>query len=287
MTLESLNIVLGLCAMLAFGIVSFLQRKLVEKVGVFSSLVYMYAAQFVFLVTAFFIFQKDMPTISLNFFGLAIFLGFIGALGVASYTKALEKGNVSVATVVGRLGMVLTVVFALLFFQETPSFLQWAGIFLALIGAIAASVPFRDIQNSMYLWKDVGMWYAAVAALVWGVFFTFYKMLVVRTSPFVASFFVEGTIFFIFLFSTLKIKTKKPDKSAVVVAIATGFGLAAGALAYTASVGSGLVSVSAALLAASPLVTSVLAWMFLHERLEVNQYAGIVISVLGIVLVSL
>jgi drug/metabolite transporter (DMT)-like permease len=67
---------------------------------------------------------------------------------------------------------------------------------------------------------------------------------------------------------------------------AVGVGDTAGNVLYAASAGHGLVSVTSVLASLYPLVTVVLARVLLGERVDRGQEAGVVATLVGVVLIS-
>ncbi|MXX64111.1 MAG: EamA family transporter [Acidimicrobiia bacterium] len=72
-----------------------------------------------------------------------LFLGGLGAAAAGSFVgtyMALRLGPVSIVSPISALGGAVTVVYSYLWLGEEPSFLQWAGIAIAVIGAVLASL---------------------------------------------------------------------------------------------------------------------------------------------------
>ena len=72
-----------------------------------------------------------------------LFLGGLGAAAAGSFIgtyMALRLGPVSVVSPISALAGAVTVVYSYLWLGEQPSFLQWSGIAIAVIGAVLASL---------------------------------------------------------------------------------------------------------------------------------------------------
>ena len=96
-----------------------------------------------------------------------LFLGGLGAAAAGSFVgtyMALRLGPVSIVSPISALGGAVTVVYSYLWLGEEPSFLQWAGIAFAVIGAgLAALVSEAGAKIRLVTWGPV---FAMIGVLV-------------------------------------------------------------------------------------------------------------------------
>jgi len=280
------GILFGIISMLAFGYTRIPQRKLVDQIGVYSALLYSYIAEIIFII-AFFLFSgAQMVTITPTTWAFVLALGITGTIAIAALYKGTKVGHVSVVSSVAQTFIIITVLLSVFFFKEMPSTLQFTGITITIIGAILVSFQYSHIQKNRPK-LDKGVPYAIVTAIFWGVFYVLYKPVVDAVGPRVATLLTEGSLFLIFLLAAVVIKPAKPNKTSVKWGILTGLSIAIGAFAFNFGISVSLVSLVAPLVAAAPIVTAVLAHFILKERLELNQMAGILTTVIGIIIISL
>jgi drug/metabolite transporter (DMT)-like permease len=165
---------------------------------------------------------------------------------------------------------------------ERPTIIQIAGMGIALLGAFCASGP--DIVNGLPIKP---LLFGLGAALGFGIALTFMAQgsktssLMTMTSMRVIS--VSICILIALRYRTIGGFGKSDIKILVVIGV-TDF--VANLLLGVATT-KGLVSVAMVLGGLFPIVTSLLAFKFLHERLHKAQYLGIFLAVAGVSIISI
>ena len=221
------------------------------------------------------------PNLSWNgYFVPAIGAGIAGFLGLVSFYSGLSTGRMGVVSPISTLSAVIPLTYAFIS-GERPTIIQIAGMGIALLGAFCASGP--DIVNGLPIKP---LLFGLGAALGFGIALTFMAQgsktssLMTMTSMRVIS--VSICILIALRYRTIDGFGKSDIKILVVIGV-TDF--VANLLLGVATT-KGLVSVAMVLGGLFPIVTSLLAFKFLHERLHKAQYLGIFLAVAGVSVIS-
>ncbi len=230
-------------------------------------------------------------TFDLFYFCIAFVLAVVDSLGLIFFYKAFEEGNVSLnGTIAGSFGLV-TVIIALVFFGETLSNLAEVGILLVFVGLVMATLKFKELlgNNLAKSFSDRGVLFAFLTMLFWGIYFGFLRIPVEKIGWYWAmlplSFMLPFIIVFPSIRKNLKQIVKKPtDYNYSVLHSLTAFG---GTIAFNLGIGVGNTSLVAPIASASPILFVVLSRFVFKDRLTHQQWAGIVLALLGIVILGL
>lgn len=287
MTPTTLGILFGLLALFFYGFIRIPQRKLIDRVGVYSALFYVYTIETIALVAFLLASRTPLPALSTKILLIVLLIGIIGSLSIASFFKAFQKGKVSIMAAIGATYVIGTIILSMIFFGERPTSLQVFGMGITLLGSLLVSFDWHDIRHLRLKHIAPGLPYAVLFAVLTGLVFFLYKMVVVSLGPLPATLFSEGAIWLFLLVPLVKIRPKRIHTPQLKYALAAGIGVALAAFSYNKGINLAPVSIVASLTAASPLVTAVLARIFLKEHLDINQIVGIGVAVAGVVLISL
>ena len=209
--------------------------------------------------------------------------GVGGMLGLVAYYRGMQIGVMSVVAPIAGVSAVIPVVFGIAT-GDNPSPPQIAGIACALVGvgarlgraparAAGASPPASGWRCSLR---------SASASTSRGC-----------TPPGKVDFWWASLIF-----RTTALPDRRAPRSRrsarrcgsaprnLAIVVAVGIGDTVGNVLFAASSGHGLVSLTAVLASLYPIVTVLLAAAVLHERVAPMQRAGIVLTLTGVVLIS-
>jgi drug/metabolite transporter (DMT)-like permease len=207
--------------------------------------------------------------------------GIAGFFGLVSFYSGLATGRMGVVSPISTLSAVIPLSFAFVS-GERPTAIQILGMCIALLGAFCASGP--DIVKGLPIKP---LLYGLGAALGFGIALALMAQgsktssLMTMTSMRVIS--VSMCIFIALRFRTVG-GFRLSDVWLLIVIGMTDF--AANLLLGVATT-KGLVSVAMVFGALFPIVTSLLAFKFLKERLHKVQYLGILFAVAGVSLISI
>lgn len=209
-----------------------------------------------------------------------VLAGVSGTIGLVSFYAALASGTMGVVSPIAALGAIVPVV-AGIASGERPSAITTVGLVVALIGAVAASGP--ELRG--------GATARAVAlAAVAGVGFGLALLLIARgseTSTVMTLWGMRLTSVTVFIAVALLLRTTggvgRGDLGALA---AIGVADAGANLLFGLASQMGFLSVTAVLGSLYPVVTVLLAWTLLHERLQRLQVVGVTAALVGVLLIS-
>jgi drug/metabolite transporter (DMT)-like permease len=203
-----------------------------------------------------------------------------GLGGLVMFYLALASGRMGVVSPIAALGVLVPLAVGLVG-GESPSGVQLLGILIAVVGVVLASGP--EVSGAAGL-RPVLL--ALGAAIGFGLFYVFIAAgsqesptMVMFAERIWASLLVLGAI----LLTRSTGDLQRGDAGAV-LAIGT---LDIGAnLAYALAAETGLLSVVSVLGSLYPVVTVLLAWLILRERLAPVQYIGVTVAMVGVVAIN-
>jgi drug/metabolite transporter (DMT)-like permease len=212
-------------------------------------------------------------------FAIAASLG--GMLGLFAYYRGMQQGAMSVVAPIAGVSAIVPVIFGIAT-GDDPTATQVAGIACALLGVGLASIEHQE--GSRRIAAGVGL--ALLAALGFGFYFPWmhaagkvdfwWASLVFRATALLLLVGIVGA-------RRTPLKLRPRD---LAVAAAIGIGDTVGNVLFAASSDGGLVSLTAVLASLYPVVTVLLAASMLHERVAPLQRGGIVLTLAGVVLIS-
>jgi drug/metabolite transporter (DMT)-like permease len=300
-----LEIILGITAALCWGVSDFAARFATRRLGAYRALLFMQMVGFLTLapyLAATGVFPR-MALWGFRPWAYALFAGLINAISAIALYHSFEVGVLSVVAPISAAWPALTVTLALIS-GERLNIYRGAGLCLTFLGMILAAVSFSTDKNPAdknssdaddlhraHLARSVG--WAAFSAAGFGVMFWWLGFHVI---PLVGG---AASVWLVRLTSlcTLALASKPARKSIrlprgsiwwvllvmgvldTTAYVANNTGMDLGHVSHVA-----VVSVLSSLYGA---VTTLLAWIFLRERLERSQWFGVFLLFIGIVLVSL
>ncbi|MFH1222210.1 MAG: DMT family transporter [Candidatus Micrarchaeota archaeon] len=281
------GILFAIAAMLFWGIADFVLMMAIRKTSSFKAFFWNQTiATVIFLLAIPFI--LPLAPMSPWILLLLVANGFLAAASFFVFCKALDAGPLSLVSPVSASFGVLTLLLGIIFLHEVPTLLQLAGIVIAIIGLILASFKLQELLKvKLHLASD-GLKYAFLAMIAWAVFY-------ILLDPLIASIGWLQTIVFLsvfaFIFILLYAFWKKEQVSVPLsdIPILAGAGVL-GVLAYSfygIGVTTEITSIVAPVTSLYPMVTVLLAWIFLKEKIEWNQAIGIALIIIGLVVLAL
>jgi drug/metabolite transporter (DMT)-like permease len=212
-----------------------------------------------------------------------VLAGVTGVVGLAAFYRGLAVGAMGIVGPISATGAIVPIVYGLAR-GERPAALQAAGIVVAVIGVIAASLEPLPEGAGRKLAAGVG--FSLIAALgfggtllalnrasqagvVWG---TLTLRLTVVPTVVVAALITRP--------SAARLRPLLP------LLIAVGLFDTGANLLYGGASRHGLISVVAVLGSLYPVVLVALAYFVLHERISRPQLAGVALALAGVALIS-
>lgn len=222
------------------------------------------------------------PTLDWDgYFIAGIIAGISGFIGLLAFYTGLATGRMGVVSPISSLSVLIPLTVAFLQGERATS-LQALGISIALVGAFLASGP--EIKGGLPIKPII---YAVVAALGFGGALTFIAIgskvdaIHTMTSMRVAS----VTVCIVIAVKLRSLGGFKRNVLPLLVFIGVADFLANFLLGVATT--KGLVSIAMVLGSLFPIVTALLAFKFLNERLHKVQYLGIAFAISGVALISI
>jgi drug/metabolite transporter (DMT)-like permease len=216
-----------------------------------------------------------------GYFLSGVCAGLLGFLALVAFYSGLATGRMGVVAPISALSVLIPLTIAFIN-GEKPSSTQLLGMGIALTGAVFASGP--ELKGGLAV-KPIVL--AVIAAFGFGTAIAFIArgsassaimtMTTMRFSTFIVA---------LFLFARFRTTGgfKKKDMPLLVGIGAADF--IANLLLGVATT-KGLVSLAVVLGSLYPIVTALLAFKILHERLHKIQYVGIGFAIAGVAVISL
>ena len=216
-----------------------------------------------------------------GYFLSGVSAGLLGFLGLIAFYTGLATGRMGVVAPISALSVLIPLTIAFIN-GEKPSSTQLLGMSIALTGAVFASGP--ELKGGLAV-KPIVL--AVIAAFGFGTAIAFIargsasSAIMTMTTMRFATFIVA-----LFLFARFRTTGgfKKKDLPVLVGIGAADF--IANLLLGVATT-KGLVSLAVVLGSLYPIVTALLAFKILHERLHKIQYVGVGFAIAGVAVISL
>lgn len=212
----------------------------------------------------------------------AVFAGLLGVVGLSAFYRGLAVGAMGIVGPISTTAALVPFAFGLAR-GERPSAFQLAGVALAVLGVLGASLERVPEGRGRKVGTGVGL--ALLAALGFGCSLIglsraapggiAWAVLVMRVVavPCMAAL-------------ALGIGARAPSRRMLGMLIAAGVADTGATLLYAAASTRGLLSVVAVLASLYPVVIVVLARVLLAERVARPQLAGVAVALAGVALIS-
>ena len=207
--------------------------------------------------------------------------GFCGYIGLICLYRALATGRMGVVSPISAMSGLVPVFYAIFFLDERFSQIVTIGVVLALLGAFMASGP--EVSQGLPL-KPVML--ALGAALGFGCALAFMAE-GSQSSALMTMVAMRAATLIVRVVILVRLRgTGGMGKADLPLLIFIGVADFSANLILGVATTKGLVSLANVLGALYPIMTALLAFIFLRERLHKVQYAGIISAVLGVAVIS-
>ena len=215
--------------------------------------------------------------------GLGVLAGLGGGVGLAAFYEALSLGTMSIVSPLAACGAVVPFAISLAT-GERPSAVAVGGAVIALIGAVLASAEERRADMPE---RARAIALAAIAAVALGLFTYFLGLGSREGSPLSTLAGARvGSLSLLFVLTLARRQPLRLHRSSLAPVMAIGLcDVSANALFALAS-GRGLLALVSVLGSLYPVMTVLLAFILLHERLTRLQIAGIAVALAGVAALS-
>jgi uncharacterized membrane protein len=284
-------VIYGLAAALGWGLADFLGAVSSRRIGSIAAVVLgqLLSAAFMTILFAF----AGGPLSSIH--GLLGFIALNGVTSMVAYTshfRALQLGPMAVVSPIGAGYAVVGLVLSFLILGERPAPLAVVGMVVVVIGTTLVTTDIRALRAGLHE-RAPGLPWALLSALTFGIAGFLLGYTVKRSGDWIVALWasrvaIVATFAPFILVRHADLRSIWPVTGlGVGIALLAGFADIVGVTSYSAGAEAGFVSIVLAASAVFPVVAVGLAVRLLHERLVLNQVAGIVLVVAGLLLLGL
>lgn len=215
-----------------------------------------------------------------GYFFAGALAGICGYIGLICLYAGLSTGRMGVVSPISSLSAVIPLTFALVT-GEVLTIAQGIGVVVALAGAFCASGP--ELSQGL---SPKPLFLALGAAAGFGTAMTFMSI-GSDSSALMTMVMMRATTFLVTITLVIRFRTiGNFTKAEIPVLIFVGVADFSANLLLGVATNFGLVSLVMVLGSIYPIVTALMAYLFLHERLHKVQYVGIALAVAGVALIS-
>jgi drug/metabolite transporter (DMT)-like permease len=224
--------------------------------------------------------------------GLVALNGIVAMAAYASHYHALQLGPVAVVSPIGAGYAVVGVLLAIVILGERPTPLALTGMVVAIVGTILVSTDLPAFRARIHE-PAPGLWWGVGSAIGFGVAGFILGWVVQETNDWVAALWASRLSMLVAFVPLVLARRRELTRLRRAARLGVVFAMLAGATDIlgvgTYSLGAERVDVSILLASSAvfPLIAVVASFVWLHERLVANQYAGVALVVTGLALLGL
>lgn len=226
-----------------------------------------------------------------DFWWQIVLVGMWGYFGLYLFFKALRIGKVGLVVPATSLNTLFTALIGAWFYNQSLSGVGFILLVVLVFGVIVLTANLKDIRKSKIFSKESGVPYALLTGFFWGAMYPIAGDFIARSDLISVTLLIETTVLFMAFIGAIRSQDGlKPvgigRKEWLWLAGYIVFSLCA-ALLMNYSFSLGRVALAAAFMGASPVVTVLFGRVFYKEELTKQEYLGILITLLGVVLFSI
>lgn len=231
---------------------------------------------------------NDLQNLTLGLLIFIIVIGIVGLFfGTIVYYEALNKGNRALVGTIASSFPAVAVLISVVFLHEQISKNQIVAIAIIFVGLILSSIELKELRNKN-LFRDKSILMALITMFSWGMWIALLKIPVSKIGWFWPNYITFLLFPLVFFYIKLKnIPIERPTINGAFIPLVASTALVRIAeYSYNFGISKGLVTVVAPIAGANPTLFVVLAFLFLKDPITKQQVAGIVTTLVGIVLLS-
>jgi drug/metabolite transporter (DMT)-like permease len=283
-----LSIALALASAITWGTGDFLGGLQTRRFAVPYVLVGTSLGGGLLIVTALLVTGQSAPPASDMWLGVAC--GFVSLVALGAFYSALAIGTMSIVAPISATGTAIPVIWGLAH-GETLGLIAFAAVIVTVVGVILASREHKpdDALKEASGNHRTAVMLAFVAAAGFGTIF----VLIAEAStvsvlwPNLA---LRGTSFsliciFVLLFRG-RLTNPQPAGTQWLTVIGVGFFDVTANVTYALATNHGPIAVASVVAAMYPIMTVLLAYKFLHERIAPSQKLGVALAIVGVAVLA-
>ena len=273
--------------MMCWGVGQVLVKRATDRLGAVTMVLFVTLVDGVLYLAVFLIAAQPLAA-TLQTYVYATLASVVGITGYILYFEALLRGNVSVVATITAGSPIITILGAIAFLHETPTVAEALG--MALLVAVILILSYEPVGQQ---WKIPVVVSLSIAILfLWGVWGILTKVAV--DAPgfgpwqlllfYSLSNFLAGTPYY--LWRRKRFPPPNPSHRAYLVGAGGFLLMMMGIVASTVALSIGDASLVTAVGGCAPVVTSLVAFAVLKERVTPLRVLALLLFIPGIVLVA-
>lgn len=280
-------IIFALIAFIGWGVGDIFGGIVSRKIGGYSSAIW--TSVISLIIASFYIPFAGTPFqhITLQSGLILLILTTIGAVPLITLYEGIKVGNASLVGTIGASFAALVVVLSIIFLGDKVNTNQVISIFIIFTGLTLSSLNLKTF-NLKQLITDKGVIYAMISMIIWAVYFTFIRIPIREIGWFWPTYITFWGFPLALMYMHLKkIELKFPRDSKLFISSVLGAVLLSiGGFSFNIAVENGQTAIVAPISGAYPVLFASIAYFVFKDRLNKQQMYGIIITLLGIVLLS-
>lgn len=281
-----MSLLFGLGAAFGWGVGDFLAAVAGRRIGLFATVLLMQVtAAIVFTI---YLFIEPLPELSPEEIAGGLGIGAIATVTYLFLYRGLALGPLAVVSPISASYALVTIGLAVAFRGERPEAVTWAGFGVTLVGVLLVSTNLREFRAGLHA-AGKGVLYGLGAMVGLGLVLFFLAHLTDRIGWFAPVFLMRAwTAAILVALAAAKRPRLAGTSGAGALALASAIGVAdtLGWLSAGRGVEEGAATITAAASSVYPLIPIALGILVFKEHLVGNQWFGILLILLGLVVIA-
>lgn len=269
---------------------SLLSKKVVTDVNEYAGL--WTFILFGFLVSVVYLVYSGFTISNPSFWYVIALRLVIDSFAVIAYYKALKIEEVTFISPLLALSPILIAIFSYFINNQIPTPVALWGMALIVLGAIilmVGKIDFRNFRSNRQLFRSAA--YIGITLVLWSLASAIHKVGISASSP--ATYFFVSYLGFVIIFTLLALKICPQDMKKALnpkyrkINVANGLALGLDQTFTLTAIGLGVVAYVEAIKSSSLMFTTLLAFIFLNEKVTWMKIFSIIIIFVGLLCIIL
>ncbi len=282
-------IIFALVAFLTWGIGDIFGTQATRKIGGYLTTFWFLVLQTIIFAFVSIFFLNNLGNLTLKLFTLNVLLGFLGAAGLIGFYESLRLANASLVGTISASFAAVAVILSIIFLKETLTFTQTLAILVVFLGLVISILDFKELTNRKF-YLNRGVLLSFIPMITWGIYWTFIKIPIKQLGWFwpgyISSVVSLPAVYLFIKYKRIKI-TGINSQKAFIPLFANALLLGIGALSFNSALGKGLTAIVTPIAGSYPVLFVILAYFAFRDPINRKEIIGIVITLIGIVCLSI
>lgn len=282
-------IIFALISYFSWGTGALIEAIVARKINPYSFTFWSFVLS-VFILSFYAFFQTTiLNLLTLNVLIINIVLGIVLIVGIIAYLEAYRNTSRVIVGTIAQSFPSITVMLSVIFLGERVYIAQAVAIIIIFVGMFLSMFDFSEFKKRSFT-INKGFLLAVLAMICWGTYFTFIKIPVEKIGWFWPNYIVFLLFPLIFIYMRIigvKLENpKKMKKSLLTLLIISTILPRIAEFSYNLGISKGLVTIVASIAGANVTFFSLLAFFILKDPIKRQQIFGIIVTLIGIILLS-